>query len=380
MKGTIRSLISHSAIRSILEKFFIAIILLTTFSCNKREDIAEYQTFPNEFIVANDLEEIPIEVDLFIVTEMAATDSLLFTLLYKGDEVVKIFDNQTLEYLGGFGSEGEGPNEFFYPYQNGFRVYEGNVLSMVDRKSIRTIQVSIQKDSNNKRVATSTLDETQRHQLAGVMMPLNEGSLLNDSTVIGLNQTSEDSQFITFDFVNKKIDYAHQFPPINIEATPFEMAHWLNSYMKISRDHSKIAIAYEKIPLIRVIDLKEYQSTEVLMKTEEAPIADLIVDSEGRPIKTNGIIYYYDMEISNEYIFAGYHKKEISYSENNEPQHINHSGNEIHVFDFQGNALAKLKLDDWMRQFAVTPNSSYLYFSHPEKENSIFRYELPKFK
>ena len=359
----------------------LAFLLLIVVSCSDSTDFtdfAEYKSFPKELIIADELEEIPISVDLFLTLEMTATDNLLFALLYEGDEVVKIFDNETLEYLGGFGSEGEGPNEFFHPYQNGFRIYENNILTMMDRKSIRTIPVTIETDSENKKVAKYTLEENQRYKLAGIMIPLREGSLLNDSTVIGLNETSKNNQFITYDFFNKKVNYSHKFPPIEIKASPFEKAHWLNSFLKVSRDHSKIAMAYEKLPLIRIIDLEGSKKDEIFIKTDNTLLRSIITDSDSNPIRPKGILYYYsDMEISDQYIFASYHKQEVSYNDNNEAQKVYYTEQEIHVFDFKGNAIAKLKLEDWMSQFAVTPNSEYLYFSHSEKENSIFRYKIP---
>lgn len=359
----------------------LAVLFLVILSCSKSSDFAEYKFFPKELIIADELEEMPISVDLFLTWEMTATDSLLFILLSKGDELVKIFDIQTLEYLGGFGRQGEGPNEFFVAYQNGFHIYEGKTLSMMDRVSIRTVPVTIERNSENGKVVKYTLEEAQRHRLPSTMIPLLEGSLLNDSTVMGLNQIDENSQFITYDFINKKINYSHLFAPIDIKAIPFEKAHWLNSFVKVSRDHSKIVMAYEKLPLMRIIDLKGSEKDEVFVKTEDEILKNLITDLEGYPIKSNSMVnYYHDVELSDKYIFAGYYKQEISYNDNHEAQRVYYTGREIHVFDFDGNTITKIKLEDWMKQFAITPNSEFLYFPHPEKENSIFRYKLPKFE
>jgi hypothetical protein len=49
---------------------------------------------------------------------------------------------------------------------------------------------------------------------------------------------------------------------------------------------------------------------------------------------------------------------------------------ELHVFDKEGKPIVRLLLEDWMNNFAITPDDEYIYFWHPEVLDKIFRYKL----
>jgi len=342
--------------------FFLSLFV----SCSKEKDIASFKTFERIINVSDDLEKISIGTDLFVVLEVAASDHFLFVLTNDKNTVLKVFDLKTLKYKGSHGSVGLGPDEFHFPYQDGFRVYNRNTLSMMDRKSIR--QIELDKDS--------IFTKTKYIKLPGLMIPLREGSFLNDSTIIGLNQPINDFQFMLYDFKNDTITHKSPYPKVPFVGSLFEKKGQLNSFMKISSTGTKILLAYEKLPLIRILSLQE-PLRDNMIKTEDECLCNYLTDKDGYLKNGNSTTYYYfDMATSNQYLFAGYKKREVSYAENNKAVVKLFGKKEIHVFDFEGKPIAKLILEDWMFEYAISPDSKYIYFTHPEESSVIYRYPL----
>jgi len=339
--------------------------------CQNEKDFVEPISFEKVYNITDDLEEVIITTDLFSTTGMSAGDDFLFLLSNEKDTVVRVFNHSDMAYLGGFGTEGDGPREFFHPYQDGFRIFQGNVLSMMDRRSIRKLTPSKEETQLDRGISLNTIE---RHKIPGLMIPHWEGSFLGDSSIIGLNQTLNDYQLINYNYKSDTISYLFDYPPIKFTGNQIEKPITFYSKIKFSKDNKKLVMVYQKMPLLRIIDLES--GNETYTKIGDTFVSDYLVDSKGYPVEDN-TYFYFRVSVSNDYIFASYRKRQNKYFDDKPSETLYLSKNEIHVFDLEGNPKVKFIIDDWMTMFTALPDSKYLIFRHPEKERSLFRYKIP---
>ena len=331
--------------------------------CSSKGDFAEYIEFDKVInLKESDLDKISISTPLYVVREMVSTENELLILTKAQDSIIKVFDNSSLDYLGTFGKHGQGPTEFFYPYQDGFRHFKQDQISIVDRRSIRKLAI-------DRNISSIEIKESDKVKLPGSIIPLWEGNFLNDSTVIGLNQSPENNQLVMYNYVKNKIHFDYEYPPIvyntNLERRNIDFY----AKLKITKDKEKLALAYRKLPLIRIIDL--VNSTDLFLKVENHLLESYIVDNDGIPLKDN-TYFYYDIDVTKNWIAAIYRKEKSSAQETSYL-----SKNEMHIFDIKGNPVCKIILEDWMSNFAVLDQPTRIIFHHPENESELYQYTLP---
>lgn len=86
---------------------------------------------------------------------------------------------------------------------------------------------------------------------------------------------------------------------------------------------------------------------------------------------------YRKIKATNCYIYGLYCGKTIG--ENNirfNEEGLNDTSNEIHVWDWNGNPVMKILLDEQIFSFCVSPDDSYIICTSLNSKNNFYKYEL----
>src|SRR5690606_22546919 len=89
--------------------------------------------------VGASLDSIPTEPVLLLVRNLVSTTENVVALGADDNLLFHVFDSHTGEYKGGFGREGEGPDEFMHVFPSGLSGF-GSQLSIGDLNSILVIR------------------------------------------------------------------------------------------------------------------------------------------------------------------------------------------------------------------------------------------------
>ena len=138
----------------------------------------------------------------------------------------------------------------------------------------------------------------------------------------------------------------------------------INSADRIKPDLSKIAMGMLMFNQINILDLKENNNFTITAATGNTYLSKKYLD-EHEPI-----IYYCDLECTDKYIYALYVNQKMS-----EWQRIAHP-TEIHVFDWNGNAVYKLKTQETLLNIDIDETGQKIYGLATEEQ--VFIYDIPK--
>ena len=116
--------------------------------------------------------------------------------------------------------------------------------------------------------------------------------------------------------------------------------------------------------IFKVLDLKENNNFTITAATGNTYLSKKYLD-EHEPI-----IYYCDLECTDKYIYALYVNQKMS-----EWQRIAHP-TEIHVFDWNGNAVYKLKTQETLLNIDIDETGQKIYGLATEEQ--VFIYDIPK--
>lgn len=349
-----------------MKNYHLLIFCIIVWSCDKpNEDDA--LVFDKVYQL-HDLEEFSTPPILLKERYLVATEHFLVSLSDTQDSVFKVFDNKTLDYLGAFGTKGNGPQDF-YPVASSFTALENDVLFVGNRRG--NIQVKLSKPLKGSS-SKFHVDVLEQVYIPGQLIPMNNGFRL-DEAVYGGNNRRTDFQIALFNSENGEINKIFPFPSLvaDMPINTFDVLY--QRIIRLSKDRKKIVAAYTFFPTILIYDIdKDKVVTEVNVDMSPYLNDNIEALSDGRNINANELYTYYsDLLLTDNNMYV---KFQMSGLKNGIRQQIN--GKELYVFDKEGVPLVRLVLEDWMNKFAVTPNDEYIYFWHPEIEDKLFRFKL----
>ena len=138
----------------------------------------------------------------------------------------------------------------------------------------------------------------------------------------------------------------------------------IGSADEIKPDLSKIAMGMLLFNQINIVDLKGNQHFSVTTSDKSTYLSTQYLD-EHEPI-----VYYSDLTCTDQYIYALYVNQKIS-----DWQRITHP-TEIHVFDWKGKAVYKLKTQETLLSIDIDETDQKIYGLATEEQ--IFTYDLPE--
>lgn len=348
----------------------IVIINIVFWSCSKVKSEKEitYDTFPKEISLKSHL--IQTKPVLPMVGGMILLENVLITMDLMADPFFQVFemtDNGDLKYIDGFVYHGKGPNEEIAidPY---FQALNGNQF--------------IYQTVNNSKIVEYNIDENKLNVVNEIKLPKELSGLshifkLGDKICGTDIMSSTNLEFTEFHLSTKKFnEFGSKHPGVGQKIPDIKKNSILGKIMTVRPDGKYFASAYANFPILRIYDNNGILRKDIrLRNNQEFPFALL----EGLNKEEMGKVTqnYRKIKSTNNYIYALYVGKtieELSIDMNSTG--LDDFSNEIHVWDWEGNRVAKVLLDRKIFSFVVTPNDDFILASSLNSINNLYKFEI----
>ncbi|MCE7996512.1 MAG: hypothetical protein HEP71_31360 [Roseivirga sp.] len=283
------------------------------------------------------------------------------------DTLFRVFDLKNLDYLGGFGTYGQGPEEYNVIPSSIYSPY-GNAIHVGSLKNNRIIEVK--RNPQNSTLDTHLVEE---HRTPGELVPLNWSFRLNDTSFVGDKSFNEGSELAYFNTEDHSTGVMLPYPDLVESLTPIAKSLVYLKKLRVSRDGSTIVMAYSRFPLIRVYDVesKEVKNVFVEVGPQFEQTSEIRMNSDGMNVNYQDLFsYYVNLEVTEKFIYA--QLLITSWDKTLENVKL-HYPSELHVFDLEGEPQLRIKLEDWMHTYAPSQDDEYIYFWNSGIEDKLYR-------
>jgi hypothetical protein len=353
-----------------MKKILYAFTITFLLSCsNQRETKIEIiKEFPHSISITH--QQINTPPLLFSIGEMQILDSVLVAFDTKSVYFFKIFKLPNFNYIGEYITKGRGPEEEINidPF---FNKLSGNKFIY---KSLNTVKFACFNLNENKLEIIKTI------QLPSELLDFSHIFTFHDSIIGGwiYNQLAE-KEFVVFSTKEKTMDefgpvYSNIVDniPINTRASIF------SKVITVKPDNLRIAVVYDKFQMLRIIDNKGILIKEIRFENS-TQLPDGMFKGNVRGIDSNKIILHYQrIQSTNKYIYALYSGKSQADFINIEG--ATDIGTEIHVWNWDGVPIVKIRLDKECSSFAVDPNDKFGISSSVYDIDKLYFYDFDELK
>ena len=365
-----------------LFKCFIALFVLS--SCDNQGQIESTEDTGKEVSVIEGVVDLKIDTinissEILIAIELLVNKNYLISVDSRPKrefKAFKVFKRPEMEYLGSFGSKGDGPNEFNNMLQTSILLNEEELIA-ADLKHVRFYSLSgFEKALRNKSVRSY-----RKERVPGSLMPLNLMIVLNDSLIGGQKDFFE-KEYAMFN-TNTGYTFGLASYPQLRENIPDKAAHHLYQYYsKQKPDQTKIASAYVNFPCVKVYDLETASNTMGCVSPKNQQVENIQVGPREMSINSFELFKYNKrLKVNNQLLVALYiESKIIEVADKDKPNRFSYQDENLtpkyfQVFDWEANHLLSLEIPNWVETYAVSPDHQ-IYFLHPEVSDKIFKIDL----
>ena len=307
-----------------MKTFFLFVAFLIFTSChNGNTNVSTgNNTIIYDFPVTQIAESEKIDLEIIGINDLMVIDTLLFAFKASGyNDFFEMYSTDNWQYLGKFLSQGRGPDEFL---------------------SVQFSQDYFFKDDNL--VLWISDGALQKRALLNITQSLRIGRTVCDTS---FRITSDCSYFQ----VNDSMVLLQKYVPGNIclsvqnqhTGQTIQEYEFLKSYIPKSIP----------VPLLSM----SYQPPIDIFETAHLPESDFI-------------LYYSSLQVSSEYIYALYVNKKDNLFSHAEGE------TEIHVFNWEGAPIAKIRIPDNIIYFAVDEKHRYIYGLKGNEELYRYKFEI----
>ena len=330
---------------TILKFYFICFLLLLGFNTNSKNGEIK---FPIEKSISPSAIKVP-PVIYAKTPGVVITGNYMVVMRSFSDPLYSVFEIPDCNYLGDFGTLGKGPKEFEVPdartasaTEKGFRIFD-------TRKGLLLIDIT--NFSINKSF------EIEQIRLPGELYILNDPVQINDSIIYGMPYVAKSEKlFVKYNIQSSEVDYFGTYPSFCPKESKDNYWAMLWRHSVIKPDGTKFASFFARMKMFLI-----YNNSEVLEKEVLINIPENIFDPKRR--RGNIMTFYKEVKATNEYIYA------LCL---NEPE----SKTSLEIWDWQGNPVAKLNLDNQIFSFDITNDNKRLYCIDQIIIDKIFVYEI----
>lgn len=275
------------------------------------------------------------------------------------------------KFLGKLLRKGHGPTdfiEFFHTHQYAtreeqIRLWGRNAYS--DKIQLFNLSLSLEK---NQEVFDSILFLDWREKTES---PFGNVFILPGDIILAGIETQEindleyaPNKYHTYSSLNQELLKSFDIfnrPIINKEKK-IPLQNYYASHDRIKPDGTKLVMAMEMMAQINILDIGLGKVKGFRIK--DTPDFEYLT-KDSKKFK----IYNRDVAVDNEYIFVLYSDVFLNYGEN-----YPFETNKINVFDWNGNLLHQLILDNYTTQLAFDPVKKQLYIF--DMKDELYRYDL----
>ena len=329
--------------------------LILTFSCTshpKNDQVAEFKTFPKEYQLTSQTEEW---LDIWLCGDLRIYDSILVAISWQSEKFIQVYDLKSKSRIGAFGTEGKGPNEFFGNVQlTPVFFHEGTDLIIQIHESGRKILRNINLTQSMATGKVVTQDTFTIPEEFDVRTPFRT----SDSKVFGVKKSVlRMIDPVTHDTIrfNDPIQFVQKLPPVkNFEYIASLM------YLELSPRQDRIVGYFHLMKRLHV-----YNTRGDLLKVIKEPGNHVFDTSDGQ-IYTRNKVCFSNSFLSDKYILVLNQDRLLA----------TEAPGKLLLFDYQGKAIARYKLDCWIRLGAMDWKAKRFYsFSYKEKAMISFALE-----
>jgi len=302
---------------------------------------------------------------------MFANDNIMVVLNFGTDTIFRVFNQPECNYLGWFGKQGRGPGEFLMINSSGVRFCD-NVLQIADLRKIYYLNLD-NKEINNDYNSIKSIS------IPGDLLAFNYIFTLDSNHVCGVAQTKFSN--LSIDYFNPSSNEIGSFVdypdfgfhvPENVKRSVFSFT------LDLKPDKSLFALVYSFYPLLRICDRKGDTVIESFIDGLPQQI-----DFKGLGTRDgnllDGIVYYSNVKVTNRYIYLMYEPKKGERVGEHEYKMNPIGSKELHIFDWDGQPVLRVKLKKGTRSFVPSPTDEYLYCTNDYVIDKIYRYYLKDF-
>ena len=288
--------------------------------------------------------------DLMGVANIEIADQYLCLFLMAQDTLLNVYSTDG-KYLSGFGTKGQGPNDFIGCRPNGGREMDDRQaciwINDVGAAALKKVNIplSIKKGCtvtqkiNTKSMSINAFLSAEEHLVQETMTPGNFDLSIYQG--------------------NKEL---HREKIYQIDAQP--SISYYHSTMRLHPTQPLLVSAMFCINQINILNLDTKE--RLSMRIGKHTALDNIIDK--RETKLPKCTYYTDLRLTDKHILALYLNQD--YNETLEKA----KSVEIHMFDLQGNLLKILNIPEYLRNFCVSEDGKTIYGL--VEDHSIYRYKI----
>ena len=333
-----------------------------------KEMISPYPSFSKMDTVIKSCERVTTDVmysfeDIVftnLISDFFVSKNSLYLLTRGAEHPIHqlIFDEKNIVQHIDYGERGRGPKEFSLPIYFGIDTGNQNNLLIFDQ--------------NNRRISILSLAEEDSIAIKEQFLTdFDLGSFfLKDDKIYANGDFFDDKAIVILEKKEREFRKVGAFRNAlfktqNAKFTPAVLVHLNRSSATIHPDAEYLAKGYLYIPVIQIYNiegdlLKEYNFDEDFDLNYEIKYDNR--ENIDRFIRTkNTKLAYLSLTASSHFIYALFSgRSEASQKENDEAfQYF--SGNQIHVLDWSGNIIKKVKLDVNVNRIFFDNHSNRLY-------------------
>lgn len=351
-------------------KQFIFLLLLLLIGCSdsKNQKIKTIKEFPKE--ISLDYTLIHTPNILFYLGNMLMTDSLLITIDLKADTIFRTFITPGIVYKNGYVLRGAGPSEevladpFFQVENYNEIIYKSltNIKSLIFQKDLSKAQLNY------------TI------KLPGELFELSHILKLNDTLIIGWmwNQSSK-KEFISYStetFITK--EFGPKYSEIGDKIPNKIKTSIFSKISTLKPDKTMFASAYDKIQLLRIFDSDGSLHKEIRFKDKTKIPEELITEKVSQNNMEHLKTFYQRVQSTDKYIYALYSGRSLGSITNKNNQTPDFC-DEIHILDWEGNPILKVKLNKLFSLFAVSPKDDFIICYSLMNSNTLYKFDISSY-
>ncbi|GAB5523613.1 MAG: BF3164 family lipoprotein [Roseivirga sp.] len=313
-----------------------------------------------------ELEVFQIPPVLWKERRLIATDNFIVSNSATPDTLFRVFDRETMTYLGGFGREGDGPDDFRLISSSTFNP-SGDLLFVGGMKTTHIMELKREKGNQSQ----FSVHKLESFKVPGELMPWNWSFKLNDSIFAGVKSFYSENELTTYNVNTSEIESMIPFPDYapHLESKYNHVLY--QNRLQYSGGRNKVVIAYLFYPAFRIYDVETKEAIDFHIDTDFEQLK-VWETGDGQNLNLPDLYTYYKkVLVTDNHIYAFYQ----IVSGPNTGSHVL-SNLELHIFDFNGELIHNMRLEDWMWSCAISKDDQYMYFWHPEREDKLYRYSL----
>jgi hypothetical protein len=299
---------------------------------------------------------IILQNSMFNPLAMTILDDKLFVFDDVKEDIIKAFSLPEIEFAFSYGNVGRGPNEFLKIDNNYFMAYS-NQIELLDFGVLKRLKI-----------IDDRMETFEAISLPRLKNPINRIQKLNDTIYVADNAMDENQEHILIDIgKNEIIKEFGDYPNDNLNVKDNIEKYQIYAKFVVSNvKQNKFAVFYQSFPILRIYNKFGELQKNIYIKDDNS----IEYFAENRD---QNLIYFSFPYAAENFIYVmRVNKTEVQIMED-----LNNLKPEILVWNWDGNLVARYRLDKIISRFAVSEKYKTLYGTFMMKGNEIYEFDLP---